>query len=199
MLLGLHGGISKMLLTLHLEQDVQTPWKPQSPGSISILFIRQLAPIHITTAQRRSSLYMKRKRRKSSLTTNRKHPQAQGFQGEGSSHGRQQNSSPAIPGKDQSRMKQNPSGLERSLGSWRIIRCKGFSTLAWLFKHPHSTEEKEGGNGGWVIKLSESGKWHFSRWGGGVCWEQSLSASLKLQKGLQEFLSYTVRITQLLD
>ena len=179
MLLGLHGGISKMLLTLHLEQDVQTPWKPQSPGSISILFIRQSAPIHITAAQRRSSLYMKRKRRKSSLTTNRKHPQAQGFQGEGSSHGRQQNSSPAIPGKDQSRMKQKGLGDQ-----WLGIQMR---------------EEKEGGNGGWVIKLSESGEWHFSRWGGGVCWEQSLSASLKLQKGLQEFLSYTVRITQLLD
>ena len=111
----------------------------------------------------------KEKRRKSSLTTNRKHPRARGFQGEGSSHGRQQNSSPAIPGKDQSRMKQNPSGLERSLGSWRIIRCKGFSTLAWLFKHPRRTEEKGGGNGGWVIKLSESGEWHLSRWGVGVC------------------------------
>lgn len=93
---------------------------------------------------------------KSSLSTNRKQCQAQGVQKAESRGGQQHNPSPAIPGKDQSRMKRNPSGLERSLGSWNIIRCKGFSTLAQLLEHPHSTEEKGGGNGGQVIKLSES-------------------------------------------
>lgn len=132
------------------------PLKTTKTPFIGVLSTLQSAPIHITAAQSRSSPYMTGKEKgKSSLSSNRKHPQAQRAQGE-ESGSRQQNSSPAIPGKDQSRMKQNPSGLERRPGSWRIIRRKGFSTLAWPFKHLHSTEKKGGGNGGRGIKLSES-------------------------------------------
>ena len=124
-------------------KDVQTLWKPQRPPSSASSPLCNQHPFTSPLPRADPHCTWREKRRGKALCPLIENiPKHKGPRGRRAAS-RQQNSSPAIPGKDQSRMKQNPSGLERSPGSWRVIRCKGFSTLAWLFKHLHSTEKKK--------------------------------------------------------